>query len=103
MSIIYTMRLRVNDWQALLRLSDERLILYAQAAGAQRYQWYRNTHDAAEALLLVEAAHAEVLQLLSGAILHGAATAESRPGRPHDQFWEPVAARSIGALLTITD
>jgi hypothetical protein len=98
------MRLQVHDWRALLRLSDEQLILYAQAAGARRYQLYRNTHDAAEALLLVEAANAEALRSLCTALLHGTAAAGLRPARPEkNHFWEPVGARSIGAAQTHDD
>jgi len=54
MSVIFTFIARVSDWKALQRLSDQTLIGYARQAGATRYRIFRNTHDAAEVLLLVE-------------------------------------------------
>ncbi len=103
MAVVFTARLRVRDWRALLRLSDERLILYARAAGARRYQLYRDTHDAAEALLLVEAASAEALRPLRNALLHGAAApnrgpmAEVMAGQAEGRLWEPTTCCCIEA------
>lgn len=103
MAVIFTARLRVRDWRALLRLSDERLLLYARVAGAQRYQLYRDTHDAAEALLLVEAASATALRPVSDALLRlddatldGRVTGE-RTETVEGRLWEPAGGRLIAA------
>lgn len=103
MAIILTARLRVRDWRALLRLSDERLLLYARAAGARRYQLYRDTHDAAEALLLVEAASAAALRPVSDALLClddatlGGRVAGERVGPVEGRLWEPAGGCGLDA------
>lgn len=94
MAVIFTAHLRVSDWRGLRRLSDETLILYARAAGARRYRLYRNAHDAAAALLLVEAATLEDLRALRDALL---AQGELAPGAgpPGGGLWEPAECRAI--------
>lgn len=109
MAIILTARLRVRDWRALLRLSDERLLLYARAAGARRYQLYRDTHDAAEGLLLLEAASVAALRPVSDALLclDGAAlggrVAGERAGPVEGRLWEPAGARGLAADAQTTE
>lgn len=104
MGVVFTARLRVRDWRLLRQLSDERLILYARAAGARRYGLFRDTHDAAEALLLVEAASAEALRPLRDALLREAAaqrgglTTEVMAGQTEGRLWEATACRSIEAV-----
>jgi hypothetical protein len=101
MAVVFTARLRVGDWRALRRLSDETLILYARAAGAQRYRLYRDAHDAAEALLLVEAASLAALRPLRDALLSrertggDAIVVDGRPGPPEGRLWEPADCRHI--------
>ena len=103
MAIILTAWLRVRDWRALLQLSDEWLLLYARAAGARRYQLYRDTHDAAEALLLVEAASAAALRPVSDALLCldestlGGRVAGERTGPVEGRLWEPAGGRGLDA------
>lgn len=101
MAVVFTAILRVRDWPALRRLSDELLIVYARAAGARRYRLYRNVHDAAEALLLVEIGSAEALLPLRDALLHrdslvsGELASGGRGGPPDGRVWEPAACLAI--------
>lgn len=101
MAVLFTARLRVRDWRALRRLSDERLMLFARAAGARRYQLFRDSHDAAEALVLVEADAAEALQVLRTALLqldaaqHDNLAIELSPSGKC-RLWEPSGCGSIG-------
>jgi hypothetical protein len=102
MAVVFTTVFRVKDWQALRRLSDVTLITFARAAGARRYRLYRNTHDAAEALLLVEGASPDVLRLLRAALARQntpaiSATTPSGPVDPVDgTLWEPTECSAIG-------
>lgn len=101
MSVVFTTVLRVRDWQALRRLSDLSLIAFARAAGARRYRVYRNSHDAAEALLLVEGAPAEKLQLLRAALQrhNGPAVLGGSAGTidpTEGTIWEPTECSAIG-------
>jgi hypothetical protein len=101
MAIIFTARLHVRDWRALLRLSDETLLLYARATGARRYQLYRDTHDATEALLLVEAANATALRPVSDALLRlgdatlGGRMTGERTEAVEGRLWEPAGGRTM--------
>jgi hypothetical protein len=102
MSVVFTAVFRVQDWQALRRLSDVTLITYARAAGARRYRLYRNTHDAAEALLLVEGVSALGLAPLHNALrqLIGRAAPQSMSASvrdmPDGQIWEQAECLMIG-------
>jgi hypothetical protein len=102
MAVVLTARFLVSDWRALQRLSDELLIHYAYAAGAQRYRLFRNAYDAAEALLLVEVASLEVLRPLRDVLLRqeialsSGLAPDSRRAPTAGQFWEPSECRSIG-------
>jgi hypothetical protein len=100
--VVFTALFRVKDWTALRRLSDGTLIVYARAARARRYQFYRNTHDAAEALLIVEAASQEDLLPLRDLLLRCAPSAAACLAATQwvasadGQFWEPASCGAIG-------
>lgn len=102
MAVVLTARFRVSDWRALRQLSDETLIHYAHAAGARRYRLFRNVYDAAEALLLVEAASLDSLRPLRDVLLRqglardGGLAPDSGRASTSGQFWEPCECRSIG-------
>jgi predicted xylose isomerase-like sugar epimerase len=102
MAVVLTARFRVSNWRALRRLSDETLIHYAHAAGARRYLLFRNAHDAAEALLLVEAPSLDALRPLCDILLrretarNGGLVPDSGGGPAPGRLWEPSGCRSIG-------
>jgi hypothetical protein len=101
MSVILTTIFRVSNWQALRHLSDQSLVVAARAAGATRYQIYRNAHDAAEALLIVECASHEAIRQLTralGQINRGIAQLKSPidDRRLDDQIWESAKCLAIG-------
>jgi hypothetical protein len=102
MAVVLTARFRVSNWQAFRRLSDETLIHFARAAGAQRYRLFRNAHDAAEALLLVEAASLDALRPLRDVLLrqeiawNGGFAPDSGRAPTPGQLWEPSECRGIG-------
>lgn len=97
MSVVYTARFRVRSWSALHQLSDTSLIRYARAAGVRRYRLYRNSHDAAEALLLVEASSSDALRVLRSTLLRHTEQLQPdvRAGPSGDGLWEPVACSAI--------
>jgi hypothetical protein len=100
MSAILTIIFRVTNWQALRSLSDQSLIVAARAAGATRYQIYRNVHDAAEALLIVECASHEAIRQLTrtmAQVNRGIAQLKLPIGdrRLDDQIWEPAKCLAI--------
>jgi len=100
MSVILTAIFRVTNWQALLRFSDQSLIVAARAAGATRYRIYRNVHDAAEALLIAELASYEAIGQLTGALARvnqGIARLHGSPGSAlaDDRIWEPTMGLAI--------
>ena len=101
MFVVLTAMFRVKDWKALRRFSDQNLIAYARTAGASRYQIYRNIHDAADALLIVEvSSHGAILQI-SNALMQISKHAIMQPGLPHrsddldDRIWEPTECIAI--------
>jgi hypothetical protein len=99
MSVVFTTVFRVKDWQALYRLSDLTLIAFARAAGARRYRLYRNSYDAAEALLLVEGAKLDELQLLRAMLMRRGNPAVSGLGQADQsegKLWEPAECSTIG-------
>jgi hypothetical protein len=102
MGVVFTAVFRVKDWQALRRLSDVTLIAFARVAGARRYRLYRNAHDAAEALLIVEGATVEALQLMRSALMQRddpAVVTLAPAGRaepPEGKLWEPTDCSAIG-------
>jgi hypothetical protein len=102
MASVFTTVLRVKDWPALHRLSDVTLIAFARAAGARRYQIYRNAHDAAEALVLVEGANIEALQLLRAVLMRHdnpdmvGAIAVGPADPAEGKLWEPTECSVIG-------
>jgi hypothetical protein len=100
MPVILTAIFRVANWQALLRFSDQHLIIAARAAGATRYRIYRNVHNAAEALLLAElASHDAVAQVTSVIVqIHqGIAQLHTSPASASadDRVWEPSVGLAI--------
>jgi hypothetical protein len=107
MTVIFTARMRVRDWRALLWLSDETLLLYARAAGARRYQLCRDTHDAAEALLLVEAGSVDALRPLCDALrrrtsaVRGQALADEGARAVVLRHWEAAGCRAIAAATSM--
>jgi hypothetical protein len=54
MSVIFTAVAKVKDWRALQKLDEKIIRDELQAIGAVGYEIYRNTHDASQALLLIE-------------------------------------------------
>jgi hypothetical protein len=100
MPVVLTAIFRVTNWQALLRFSDQSLIVAARAAGATRYRIYRNVHDAAEALLIAELASHEAVGRLAGAIAglnQGVARLHDSPAgsTAEDRVWEPTMCLAI--------
>lgn len=100
MPVILTAMFRVTNWQALLRFSDQSLIVAARAAGATRYRLYRNVHDAAEALLIAELANHEAVARLTGALARlnqGVARLHDSPvgSTGEDRVWEPTICLAI--------
>jgi hypothetical protein len=102
MGVVFTAVFRVKDWQALRRLSDVTLIAFARAAGARSYRLYRNAHDAAEALLIVEGATLDALQIMRSALMQRADPAiiaiapGARAEPPEGKLWEPAECSAIG-------
>ena len=101
MFVILTAMFRVKDWKALRCFSDQNLIAYARTAGASRYQIYRNIHDAAEALLIVEvSSHGATVQI-NNAIMQMSEHAIVQPDLAHrgdapdDRIWEPTECIAI--------
>ena len=101
MFVILTAMFRVKDWKALRCFSDQKLLAYARVAGASRYQIYRNIHDAAEALLIVEvSSHGAIVQI-NNAIMKMSKHAIVQPHLPHrsdvldDRIWEPTECIAI--------
>ena len=101
MFVILTAIFRVKDWKALRCFSDQNLIAYARTAGASRYQIYRNIHDAAEALLIVEVASHSAMAQINNAIMQMSKHAIMQPDLPHrsdtpdDRIWEPTECIAI--------
>lgn len=54
MNAIFTCTAQVKDWKALKEIYQSALLAQARQAGARRFQIYRNTQDAAQALILAE-------------------------------------------------
>ena len=101
MFVILTAIFRVKDWKALRCFSDQNLIAYARTAGASRYQIYRNIHDAAEALLIVEVSSHGVIVPINNAIMQMIKRAIVQPDLTHrsdapdDRIWEPTECIAI--------
>ena len=101
MFVVLTAMFRVKDWKALRRFSDQNLIAYAHTAGASRYQIYRNIHDAAEALLIVEVANHGAMAQINNAIMQMSKHTIVQPDLPHrsdtsdDRIWEPTECIAI--------
>jgi len=95
MSLIFTTIAKIKDWQMLQKLNSEVLVVQARAAGATRYQVYRNVNDASQALVLVELPHQEAVLEISDLVLE---QMDNLP-REHladDRVWEPVGWEGIG-------
>ncbi len=101
MFAILTAMFRVKDWKALRYFSDQNLIAYARVAGASRYQIYRNIHDAAEALVIIEVASQSAMAQMSNAIAQMCKQAIVQPDLTYrsdvldDRIWEPTDCIAI--------
>ena len=101
MFVILTAMFRVKDWKALRCFSDQNLIAYARTAGASRYQIYRNIHDAAQALLIVEVSSHGAMVQINNAIMQMSNHAILQPDLAHrgddldDRIWEPTECIAI--------
>jgi hypothetical protein len=92
---MYTAVVRVADWQAWQRLSDETLIALARQAGATRYRIFRNLHDAAEALLIAEFPDYEAVRRM-GEDTEARVAPLLGGGVADDRIWELVGCAVIG-------
>jgi hypothetical protein len=101
MLVILTAMFRVKDWKALRCFSDQQLIAYARVAGASRYQIYRNIHDAAEALLIVEVSSHGAMVQINNAITQMCKHPIIQPALRYrgdvldDRIWEPTECIAI--------
>ena len=101
MFVVLTAMFRVKDWKALRCFSDQNLIAFARTAGASRYRIYRNLHDAAEALLIVEVSSHSAMAQINNAIMQMNKAAIVQPEPPHrgdaldDRIWEPTECIAI--------
>jgi hypothetical protein len=94
MSVIYTAVVRIADWKAWQRLSDETLLSYARDAGATRYRVFRNLHDAAEALLIAEFPDYEAVRRM-GEDTDAQIIPLAAEGAAGDRVWELVDCAGI--------
>jgi hypothetical protein len=101
MVVILTAMFRVKDWKALRSFSDRNLIAYARVAGASRYQIYRNIHDAAEALVIIEVSSHSGMAQISSVIAQMCKQAIVQPDPTYrsdmldDRIWEPTDCIAI--------
>ena len=101
MFVVLTAMFRVKDWKALRCFSDQNLIAYARTAEASRYQIYRNIHDAAEALLIVEVSNHGAMVQINNAIMQMCKHASVQTDLPYrsdaldDRVWEPTECIAI--------
>lgn len=101
MVVILTAMFHVKDWKALRYFSDQNLIAYARVAGASRYRIYRNIHDAAEALVIVEVSSHRAMAQISNALMQMCKQAIVQPGLAYrsdgldDRIWEPTDCIAI--------
>jgi hypothetical protein len=101
MFVILTAMFRVKDWKALRYFSDQNLIAFARVAGASRYQIYRNIHDAAEALLIIEVSSQSAMAQMSNAIAQMCRHAIVQRDPAYrgdvldDRIWEPTDCTAI--------
>ena len=95
MAVMYTAVVRITDWQAWQRLSDETLIAYARQAGATRYRIYRNLHDAAEAMIVAEFPDYEAVRRM-GESTDARVIRLTPDGVSDDRVWEQMSCEAIG-------
>jgi quinol monooxygenase YgiN len=88
MPLVLTYQARSRDWKKLQALSRETLAPQAREVGALRYQLYRNTHDAAELLIVVEVADRDAGSELCKA-LNDQLAGLLAGSEPDSRFWEP--------------
>lgn len=95
MSVILTSVARVKDWKALHQLHDETFVGRARAAGAIRFQVFRNVYDASQMLIIAEFPDHDAMQEMWAAM-----SAEQgvlpEGGVLDEQIWEPTAWVGIG-------
>lgn len=95
MTVLLTTVARVRDWKALQKLHHTVLVGRAREVGVTRYRIYRNTGDAAQALIVAEAPEPDALRDLSRyldeeiAVLIDGDTIDER-------IWEPIELEGIG-------
>ena len=95
MTVILTTVVRVRDWKALQKLHHATLVGRAREMGATRCQIYRNTGDAAQALIVAEAPDHDALRDLSWYL--DEEIADLIDGDTIDErIWEPIEPEGVG-------
>jgi hypothetical protein len=95
MPIILTAVARVKDWQALQKLNDEIIVAQVQAIKAMRYRVYRNSHDASQALLLIELSDQDDVCQVRATVIEWANNLD-KVSLTDDRVWEPTDWEAIG-------
>lgn len=68
MPTVLTCIAQVKDWKALQEVFQSALLAQARQVGARRFQIYRNTQDAAQALIVAELPDQDALRELRRAL-----------------------------------
>lgn len=98
MPVLFTTIAHVTDWKALREANRTRLLGRATAAGAKRFQVYRNVNDASQVLIVAELPDHDAVREMSQALAEQ--LAELRTGSlSDDREWEPTGWEGIGQQI----
>jgi len=88
MPVILTVQARTRDWGRLQALCRETLVPRAKEVGADRFQLYRNAHDATELLIVIEVSGRDGASEMDW-VLSDRLAGLLAGGETDSCFWEP--------------